>query len=118
MRLGTDGLSALVQTRLATSPCAGAAYLFMNARRNRLKLLLWDGTGVWLAVRRLHKGRFVFGAKAANCGEANAAIGAPTGAPADAPIEITQEQWRWLIAGVDWQRLSASAKNNAHWRVG
>ena len=60
MRLGIDGLSACIQGRLKSTPCSGGFYLFSNARRNRLKLLLWDGTGVWLAQRRLHQGRFVW----------------------------------------------------------
>ena len=59
MRLGIDGLSSCIQTRLPGSPCAGGIYIFSNARRNRLKLLLWDATGVWLAQRRLHQGRFI-----------------------------------------------------------
>jgi transposase len=71
MRLGIDGLSAAIQTRLATSPCAGGIYIFMNARGNRLKLLLWDGTGVWLALRRLHKGRFIFSRAGAGAVQSN-----------------------------------------------
>ena len=67
MRLGIDGLSLLVQEALGKAPCDGSAYAFRNKRSNRLKLLLWDGTGVW------------------------------------------------LIAGVDWQRLSAQPM--VHWRV-
>ena len=60
MRLGIDGLSACIQTRLATSACSGGLYVFSNARKNRVKLLLWDGTGVWLAQRRLHQGSFTW----------------------------------------------------------
>jgi transposase len=111
MRLGIDGLSAAIQTRLSTSPCAGGVYLFMNARRNRLKLLLWDGTGVWLAVRRLHKGRF-FGHGRSDSADSTQAMQIPS------HLEISAAQWQWLSAGVDWQRLSASAHDQAHWRVG
>jgi transposase len=120
MRLGIDGLSAAVQTRLSSSPCAGGIYIFMNARRNRLKLLLWDGAGVWLALRRLHKGRFIFSRAGAGTGAGlGASIGADVnGAATSAHIEMTTEQWQWLAAGVDWQRLSASAHDHAHWRVG
>jgi len=38
------------------SPCNGGAYAFRNRRGNRIKLLVWDGAGVWLCVRRLHPG--------------------------------------------------------------
>ena len=46
-RLGIDGLSLLVQEALGKAPCDGSAYAFPNKRSNRIKLLLWDGTGVW-----------------------------------------------------------------------
>ena len=36
------------------------AYLFANRRANRMKVLVHDGIGVWLAARRLHQGRFVW----------------------------------------------------------
>ena len=47
MRLGIDGLSLLVQEALGKAPCDGSAYVFRNKRSNRIKLLPWDGTGVW-----------------------------------------------------------------------
>ena len=49
MRLGIDGLSARIQASLGRTPCDGTAYAFTNRRRSRLKLLVWDGTGVWLS---------------------------------------------------------------------
>ena len=61
MRLGIDGLSLLVQETLGKAPCDGSAYAFRNKRSNRIKLLLrgglgpWDGAGVWLGARRLHR---------------------------------------------------------------
>ena len=94
MRRGIDGLSSIVQQALGHSPCAGSAFVFRNRAGNRLRLLLWDGTGVWLCQRRLHQGSFVW-PKAT-----------------DACFSITQAQWQWLIAGVDWQRLSASPQSD------
>ena len=47
MRLSIDGLSLLVQEALGKAPCDGSAYAFRNRRQNRLKLLIWDGAGVW-----------------------------------------------------------------------
>jgi transposase len=89
MRAGIDGLSTRVQEALGKSPCDGAAYVFRNRRRDRIKLLMWDSTGVWLCQRRLHQGSFVW----------------PDG---DTAIcELSEEQWNWLTAGVDWQRLSS-----------
>lgn len=87
MRRGIDGLSASVQQLLGQTPCAGSAFLLRNRVGNRLKLLVWDGQGVWLCQRRLHQGRFVWP-------KAGAAV-----------FSLTVAQWRWLIAGVDWQKL-------------
>jgi transposase len=52
MRAGIDGLSQRIQNTLGRSPCDGTAYAFRNRRQNRIKLLIWDGTGVWLCQRR------------------------------------------------------------------
>ena len=97
MRRGLDGLSMIVQQSLGHPPCAGSAFIFRNRAGNRLRLLLWDGNGVWLCQRRLHQGSFVW-PKAG-----------------DAVFAISQEQLQWLVAGVDWQRLSAQA--SAEWRL-
>lgn len=97
MRAGIDGLSQRIQNTLGRTPCDGSAYAFRNRRQNRLKLLIWDGTGVWLCQRRLHHGHF-------------------TWPRADTPaFTLTAAQWQWLITGVDWQRLDAAPP--AHWRV-
>lgn len=97
MRRGLDGLSAIVQQRLGHTPCDGSAYIFRNRAGNRLRLLLWDGNGAWLCQRRLHQGRFIW-PKAG-----------------DTVFAMSQTQWQWLIAGVDWQRLSA--KCHADWQL-
>lgn len=89
LRRGIDGLSTLISQTLGQSPCAGSAFVFRNAAGNRIKLLLWDGNGVWLCQRRLHKGRFFW----------------PK--PDAVSFTLTEDQWQWLVAGVDWQRLSA-----------
>ena len=58
LRRGADGLSLYVQQVLQADQGAGNAYVFRNQRGNRVKLLLWDGTGVWLCQRRSHRGQF------------------------------------------------------------
>ena len=97
MRLGIEGLTARLQNRLGATPCDGSAFAFSNRRRNRLKLIVWDGTGVWLCQRRLHQGCFVWPDAEAT------------------RVVLSAEQWSWLIRGVDWQRLNAPAP--ADWRV-
>ncbi len=97
MRSGIDRLSLLVQNILGRSPCDGTAYAFRNKRGNRLKLLVWDGTGVWLCNRRLHRGHFIWPQVS------------------DGGCALSMAQWKWLTSGVDWQRLSAAAPG--HWRL-
>jgi transposase len=97
MRLGMDGLSQWIQSRLAKTPCDGTAWAFCNRSKTRMKLLIWDGTGVWCCQRRLHRGSFVW----------------PTAG--DTQVVLTQEQWDYLMKGVDWPRLSAQPK--AGWCV-
>lgn len=104
MRLGIDGLSALVQQRLNVSPCAGALYGFANARRTRMKLLLWDATGVWLAQRRLHRGGFVW---------PSMMVTGNTTANSRA-INLSEAALAWLFTGVDWTRLCASVSEHEH----
>lgn len=58
MRKGFNGLYGLVRDRLQCDPLSGHVFLFSNAQRNRLKLLVWDGTGLWICSKRLEEGRF------------------------------------------------------------
>ena len=97
IRMGIDGLSLKIQEALGRSPCDGTAYAFRNRRGNRIKLLVWDGTGVWLCVRRLHQGRFTWPEQ-----------GAVT-------CTLNASEWQWLTRGIDWRRLQAKAP--AQWQV-
>ncbi len=59
MRAGTEtALARVVQVFGGAKP--HHAYLFANRRATRMKVLVHDGIGVWLAARRLHQGRFVW----------------------------------------------------------
>jgi len=88
LRLGPDSaLARVVAVFGAAQP--HHAYLFTNRRANRLKVLVHDGFGLWLAVRRLHQGRFVW-----------------AGALANGSVSISRAQFDALVLGLPWQMLA------------
>ena len=140
MRVGVEGLSMMIERTLGRSPCDGSAYAFSNKPRNRIKLLQWDATGVWLAARRLHAGRFVWPrlrlvdsdqgstAHAEVNADMHANIDTNKDTVKDTVKDTAQRQhehvavvdhstWQWLVGGVDWQRVNAKVTDNARWRV-
>ena len=81
-RMGINGLSILVEQAMILNPMASALYVFGNRRRDRIKILGWDGNGFWLLLKRLEADRFVW--------------------PNDAAIvTLSVEQLHWLIEGID-----------------
>jgi transposase len=63
------------------------AYLFANRRGNRIKVLVHDGVGIWLAARRLYQGKFVWPVSGA------------------AALPMSSEQLSALVLGLPWQRI-------------
>jgi transposase len=89
MRAGTDSaLARVVKVFGAAQP--HTAYLFANRRGNRLKVLVHDGIGIWLAARRLHQGKFVWAAQGSN----------------NCPLERVQLDA--LVLGLPWQRIGSA----------
>ncbi len=87
MRAGTDtALARVVKVFGAAHP--HQAYLFANRRANRMKVLVHDGIGIWLAARRLNQGRFVWPA-----------------AGADKQVTLSRSQLDALVLGLPWQRI-------------
>jgi transposase len=60
MRKGFDGLSGIVTNKMGSSPIDGSVYIFINRRRDRMKLLLFESSGFILYYKRLEKGTFEF----------------------------------------------------------
>ena len=92
MKSGVDTALARVVNVFGTA-CSHHAYLFLNRRSNRLKVLVHDGFGLWLCARRLQQGHFV---------RPDTHLGAR--------IELTSEQLRALVVGLPWQRLTENAR--------
>jgi transposase len=83
LRLGFNGLYGLVKNALKEDPQSGHWYVFTNRRRNRLKLLAWDGDGLWICSKRLERGGYAW----------------PSGE--DASRSVRPEQWSNLIHGLE-----------------
>ena len=91
LRLGFDGLSGLVQTRLGEVASSGALFVFTNKRRTRLKLLYFDGTGLWLATKRLEQGTFSW----------PSATPTRTGEKSPVKLSLSPQALSLLLDGVD-----------------
>jgi transposase len=88
LRLGADSaLARVVAVFGAAQP--HHAYLFTNRRANRLKILVHDGFGLWLALRRLHQSRFVW-----------------AGPTFGARLSLSRAQLDALVLGLPWQMLT------------
>lgn len=104
MRKSFNSLAAIVSGTLGRDPTSGHLFAFCNRGRNRIKVLYWDGSGLWVCAKRLEKGTFAW----------------PDG---DArSVEMSREELVLLVSGIDlssarhrrWYRIDAVRSNAQH----
>ena len=89
MRKGFDGLYGLVKQHLNQDPLSGALFLFANRRRDRLKVLYWDGDGLAIWYKRLEQGTFQL----------------PKSMGTDTHIEIRSDEFTMLLRGIELESI-------------
>ncbi len=97
LRKGFEGLSDLVRHRFKEDPLSGHLFVFTNRSRNRLKILYWDGSGLWVCAKRLAQGCFSWPASGEN------EMGA---------LRIMAEELSLLLGGIDLEKT----RTRAWWR--
>ena len=88
-RRGHDGLAATAQNELGLDPHSGVIVVFRSRKLDRLKVLLWDGTGLVMAYKRLEQNTFAW---------------PPV---REGMMKISAGQFEALFAGLDWRKLYA-----------
>lgn len=95
LRKSFEGLSDLVAHHFQQDPLSGHLYVFTNHRKNRIKVLYFDGTGTWVCAKRLGAGCFAW---------------PKTTEPA--ALQILAEELTLLLSGIDLEKTS----NRPWWR--
>ena len=96
MRLSFDGLYALVVGQLQQDPRTGHLFLFANKRRDRMKILFFDGSSLWVCARRMEQGRLHWPSSE------------------QGRMQLSREEFALLIGGID---LSATRKRKWYRRA-
>ena len=87
-RKGIDGLALLVQETMGPEPFSGAAFVFRAKRDDRIKVLMWDGTGLVLIYKRIEGAGFNWPKLS------------------DGTMTLTKAQFEALFEGIDWRRVA------------
>jgi len=88
-RKGLDGLAAVAQEILKLDPFSGAAFIFRAKRADRVKILIWDGSGLILIYKRLEDGKFHWPRIE------------------DGVMKLSPAQLSALFEGLDWSKVRA-----------
>jgi transposase len=100
MRIGFDGLFGLVRDTLGEDPLSGHLFVFANRNRTRIKILVWDGSGLWVCAKRLEQGRFAW----------------PQAGEEDKRIAMRGEELTMLLSGIDLRQPSSASGSGARRR--
>ena len=103
MRFGFNGLYALAAGQSQQDPQSGHLFLFANKRRDRMKILFFDGSSLWVCARRMEKGRLHWPSSE------------------DGRAQLTREEFALLIGGIDltsttkrkWYRRTVAEEDNS-----
>ncbi len=90
-RKGMDGLSAYVQVTLKADPFAGDLFVFRCRRADRIKVLMYDGTGLILITKRLERGQFRWPPMTGGV------------------VRLSAAQMAALLEGLEWSKLQPHA---------
>ena len=88
-RKGHDGLAALAERELSLDPHSGVIIVFRAKRGDRIKVLLWDGSGLVMCYKRLESGSFAWPKIR------------------DGVMRLSKAQFEALFEGLDWWRVMA-----------
>jgi transposase len=91
-RKGMDSLAALVAQALSLDPFTGDIFIFRSRRMDRLKILIWDGSGLCLVSKRLENGAFAW---------------PPV---RDGAVTLTAAQLHLLFTGMQWANIAGAAQ--------
>ena len=86
-RKGHDSLAAVVQSELGLDPHSGVIVVFRSRRADRIKVLIWDGTGLVMSYKRLEQGSFAW---------------PPI---REGMMKLSAAQFEALFAGLDWTKV-------------
>lgn len=86
MRKSFNGLYAVVEATLKSDPLSGHLFVFCNRRRDRIKILCFDGSGLWICAKRLERGTFAWPQSGGGA------------------VEFTQAELNLLLGGLDLSR--------------
>jgi len=89
MRKGFDSLCGIISSQLQMDALSGSVFIFINKKRNQLKLLLWEGDGFAVYYKRLEKGTFEI----------------PDANDESSSIGVTAQQLQFILQGVSLQDI-------------